>query len=180
MELINIIPSESKLWEQAWRLYTESFPEHERRRISSHARAVEDPDFHTRVAIDNGNLLAILFYWTMGDGQIYIEHIAVNPQMRGRSIGSTLLRNFTAQNPDAMVIVEIDPPTGDEVAQRRIAFYEKAGFHSTGLTFNHPSYRKNGGLCHNLSVLSYPAPISGEEYAEFVDFVRNKVLRYID
>jgi ribosomal protein S18 acetylase RimI-like enzyme len=178
MELINIIPSESKLWEQAWRLYTESFPEHERRRISSHARAVEDPNFQTKVVIENGNLLAILFYWTLGDDRIYIEHLAVNPQMRGRNIGSTILRNFMAQNPDGTMIVEAGAPS-DETSRRRAAFYTKAGFIDTGFVYNHPSYCKNG-LRHDLSVLSRPAPISEEEFAQFVDFLHGKVLRYID
>lgn len=178
MELINIIPSESKLWEQAWRLYTESFPEHERRRISSHVLAVDDPHFHTRVAIENGNLLAILFHWTLGDKRTYIEHIAVNAQMRGRNIGSTILHNFIDQNPDTTVILEIDPPV-DEVSERRLAFYEKAGFRNTGFLYTHPSYQKKG-LRHDLLVLSHPRAISEEEFALFTDFMRNKVLRYID
>lgn len=178
MELINIIPSDSKLWEQAWRLYTESFPEHERRRISSHVRAVEDPDFHTEVAIENGNLLAILFYWTTGSGMVYIEHIAVNPQMRGRGIGSDILCDFMARNRKRTVLLEIDPPV-DITSEQRLAFYERSGFRNTGFVFNHPSYQKNG-LCHDLLVLAHTSDISGEEYARFVEFLQNKVLRYID
>lgn len=176
--MINIIPSDSKLWEQAWRLYTESFPEHERRRISSHALAVEDPRFHTKVAIENGNLLAILFYWTFGEDKIYIEHIAVNPLMRGRSIGSTIMQNLAAQNPGCTLVLEIDPPV-DEVSNRRLAFYEKLGFANTGFVFNHPSYQKKGRQ-HDLVILSHPVAITEEGYNDFVEFMLGNVLKYID
>ena len=178
MEMITIIPSESKLWEQAWRLYTESFPEHERRRISSHVLAVEDPHFHTGVAVENGHLLAILFYWTAGENKVYIEHIAVNPLMRGQNVGSTILRNFMAQNPDATIILEIDPPA-DDISQRRLSFYERAGFHNTGFVYDHPSYQKKG-MHHDLLVLSYPRNISREECEQFVGFMHDEPLKYID
>ena len=178
MEMITIIPSESKLWEQAWRLYTESFPEHERRRISSHALAVDNPRFHTKIAIENGNLLAILFYWTLGENKVYIEHIAVNPLMRGQNIGSTILRNFMEQNTDATIILEIDPPV-DEVSERRLSFYMRSGFHNTGYVYDHPSYQKKGKN-HDLLVLSYPQSISEEEFGRFVEFMRTEILRYID
>ena len=178
MEMINIIPSESKLWEQAWRLYTESFPEHERRRISSHVMAAEDPRFHTEVAVENGNLMAILFYWKLAGDKIYIEHIAVNPLMRGKNIGSTILHNFTTQNPDCTIILEIDPPV-DEVSKKRLAFYERSGFVNTGHIFNHPSFQKKG-LNHDLVILSYPATITREDFDNFTETVLTDVLRYID
>ena len=178
MEIINIIPSGSKLWEQAWRLYTESFPEYERRRISSHARAVEDPRFHTKVAVENGNLMAILFYWTLGEDRIYIEHIAVNPSMRGKNIGSTILQNFTSRNQDSTIILEIDPPV-DEISKKRLSFYEKAGFANTGFVFNHPSFEKKGQE-HDLVILSYPKAISKDEFDDFTTTVLGDVLKYID
>lgn len=175
--MIGIIPSESKLWEQAWRLYTESFPEHERRRISSHVLAVDDPHFDTKVAVENGNLLGLLFYWKYGK-KIYIEHIAVNPLMRGKNIGSTILRDFIAQNPDSTVILEIDPPA-DDISQRRLAFYERLGFRRSDYAYTHPSYQKKG-LHHQLVILSYPELIDNDEFAEFQEFMQTHVLKYID
>lgn len=178
MELIDIIPSESKLWEQTWRLYNESFPECERRRISSHHRAVDDPRFYTKVALENGNLLGLLFFWRIDDQRIYIEHIAVNPSMRGRNIGSTLLSTFLKQNSDAVVILEIDPPL-DEISVRRLGFYQRLGFNNSGIIYKHPSYQKKGQE-HDLLILSYPGTITESEFEEFRVFLRDEVLKYVD
>lgn len=178
METINIIPSDSKLWEQAWRLYSESFPEHERRRISSHRRAVEDPRFHTRVAVENGNLLGLIFYWNFGDKKIFIEHIAVNPLMRCQNIGSAILSTFITQNPDTDIILEIAPPV-DEESSRRLRFYEKLGFVVNDFAYVHPSYQKKGPA-HELVILSFPAPMSAGEFEQFCEFMRDNALKYID
>ena len=177
MEIIKIVPSESKLWDQVWRLYNESFPEYERRRISSHSRASEDATFHTYIAVDNGNLLGLLFYWNY-DKKIYIEHLAVNPTMRGKSIGSNIMKEFIAENKGATIILEIDPPV-DDISKRRLSFYEKLGFRDTKQTYRHPSYSKNGQP-HLLRILSYPKSISEHEFEEFQKFMFEKVMKYID
>ncbi|MCD8072609.1 MAG: GNAT family N-acetyltransferase [Alistipes sp.] len=177
MELLKITPSESRLWEQVWRLYNESFPEYERRRVSSHTMACEDPDFHTYISIDNGNLQALLFYWTYGK-YIYIEHVAVDPHLRGKSIGSKLLTSFARDNGDCTIILEIDPPC-DDISRRRLAFYERIGFKNTGRIFTHPSYSRSG-QGHELLVLSYPENLDDPEYKEFMEFVSEKVLKYRD
>ncbi len=177
MEFISIVPSESRLWEQVWRLYLDSFPEHERRRISSHSRACEDKAFKTHIALENGNLLGLLFYWEY-EGYIYIEHIAVNPSMRDNGIGATMMGELLADNFDRKVILEIDPPA-DENSQRRLEFYKRLGFADTGTVYLHPSYTKNG-TPHELLVLSWPEAASESEMARFKEFMRDHPLKYID
>lgn len=178
MELIDISPSDTALWDEAWKLYVASFPEHERRSADCHAKALESNDFHTKAAVENGDLLAILFYWTFGDNDIYIEHIAVTPRMRGHNIGSSVLCEFAQQNLRASIILEIDPPQ-DEISQRRLAFYEKLGFHDSGFIFEHPSYR-TGGRRHNLLILSYPSRILEDEFEKFVSFLNARPLAHTD
>lgn len=177
MELLRVSPAGSKLWDQVWRLYTDSFPEYERRRISSHARACEDGQFNTCIAVDNGNLLALLFYWKY-DEYVYIEHIAVLPALRGRNIGSSLLAEFITQNKDKKIILEIDPPV-DDISKRRLAFYERIGFRNDEYSYIHPSYTKNGQK-HELHILTYPESITEEEFGKFKQFMEERVLKYID
>lgn len=177
MEIIKVIPSNSNLWDQVWRLYVESFPEHERRRISSHMRAAENPAFHTYIGVDNGNLQAILFYWTY-DNNIYVEHVAVNPLLRGKNIGSTLMASFIEQNKNTGIILEIEPPI-DEDTKRRLSFYEKLGFVFNDVHYLHPSYCKKGPE-HELKILSYPSAVSEEQLERFKEFMNTTVLQYID
>lgn len=177
MELLKITPTESKLWEQVWRLYTESFPEWERRRISSHSRATEDVGFHTYIALENGNLLGLLFYWEY-DKTIYLEHIAVNPAMRGKSIGSNIIRELIDKYPGYSLLLEVDPPI-DEISQRRVKFYERLGFVMNDYPYMHPSYSTNG-KAHELRIMSFPTAISNDKFEEFRNYIKTKVIKYID
>jgi GNAT superfamily N-acetyltransferase len=178
MDLLKIIPSESRLWEQVWRLYSDSFPEYERRGINSHLQATDDPAYFTEIALDNGNLTAILFYWRYNSSYIYLEHLAVRPEMRGQHIGSRLLGQFLRRNNESKIILEIDPPI-DEISEKRLEFYNRAGFSMNNYAYTHPSYSKNGKV-HELKLLSAPGHISPEEFEEFTKFMNDKVLRYID
>lgn len=104
--------------------------------------------------------------------------MAVNPQMRGKRIGSKLLGDFIAANAGKTVVLEIDPPE-DEVSKRRLAFYERVGFTNTGRIFRHPSYNKNG-TGHDLLILSYPGELDETAYRKFTETVTEKVLKYVD
>lgn len=177
MEIIRIIPSDNKLWEQVWRIYTESFPEPQRRRISSHTRAVEDPAFHTYIAVDNGTLLGLLFYWNYDD-KIFIEHLAIEPSRQGQNIGSTIMREFMEDHRQATIILEIDPPQGD-LSRDRLRFYERLGFRQTGFGYTHPSYRKKGEP-HELEIMSWPEALSAKEFEEFMEFIFSRVMTYTD
>lgn len=177
MEIIKVVPSNSNLWDQVWRVYVESFPEHERRRISGHTRACENESFHTYIAVDNGNLQAIIFYWTYGN-TIYIEHFAVNPLMRGKNIGTKLLSDFIVQNKGMNIILEIEPPV-DEITKRRLNFYDRIGFLYNEYHYVHPSYTKKG-TPHELKIMSYPNKVTPEELDKFKEFMSSTVMQYID
>ena len=177
MEIIKITPSDSKLWEQVWRLYIDSFPEWERRRISSHGRATEEDDFNTYIALDDGNLMGLIFYWKNNDF-IYVEHLAITSSMRGKSFGSRIIEELIDEYPGYSILLEIDPPT-DEISERRLAFYQRLGFMMNDYEYIHPSYSKNV-MPHHLKIMSYPEPLSRERFESFKEYMANKVLKYID
>lgn len=72
---------------------------------------------------------------TWGDESVLCSFLAVEPAMRGRGIGSLVLRRLCAYYESAKgIIVEVEQPElAEEEAdrlhrERRIAFYERAGF----------------------------------------------------
>lgn len=178
MEFIKISPSESKLWEQVWRLYTDSFPEWERRRISSHDRASEDDDFHTYIALDNGNFIGLVFYWKYAS-YIFIEHLAVAPQLRGKNIGSKIITALIEEHPQHTILLEIDPPA-DDISKRRLRFYERLGFVINDFEHIHPSFSRNNGKEHELRIMSYPDRLTQEEFDRFRDYMYDRIMKYID
>lgn len=127
--------------EKVWRLYEESFPAHERRSLTAQEQAFADCRARSKVMLDDeGEVMALVFYWLYA-GMVYVEFLAVNPAMRGRNIGSGVVERLLELYPGKLVILEIEPPQ-EEMAVRRLHFYERLGFVRNPYNYIHPSYRK--------------------------------------
>lgn len=125
---------------------------------------------------DDGTFEGLLFFW-LYDQAVYVEHLAVRPEMRGRNIGSRLVEELAERYPNRTVILEIDPPE-DEISCRRKGFYERLGFKANGCyRYVHPSYLVGEQAHpHDLVLMSYPAQLTDEQTEDFVKFMASHVL----
>lgn len=180
MYLTELRKAGGELQQQAWELYEASFPDHERWQKEAFGRACEDERFNTKLAVDeNGELMALLYYWLFGEF-LYVEFLAVNPEMRGRNIGSEIIAALIKENPGRKVMLEIDPPV-DEISIRRLRFYERLGFVANGYEHIHPSYISGDAAHpHLLVVLTHGRVITSNEFMEFRTFLLSVLEKYGD
>ena len=78
------------LFDASLTLYETSFPPNERRTRDDHLRALQDADFVPLGAVEDGRLLADIFLWKT-DGFVYLEHFAVQPELRSHGTGGKIL-----------------------------------------------------------------------------------------
>lgn len=176
--LSNFIDMERQLQEEVWDLYVGSFPHYEIWSRSSLEKASSDPDCHTKVMLDeHGYLMALLFYWTHAN-LLYIEFLAVKPDMRGRNIGTQLINQLTEDYQGYEIILEIDPPQ-DSISIRRQHFYERIGFVMNDYEHIHPSYMKGEKAHpHDLKIMSYGGLVSESEFNKFRQFLFGIIEKY--
>lgn len=86
-------------WDEAWAIYQNSFPQKEIRSLEDHLQALSDPHYTADGIWSDGRLTGILYYWTAPE-YVYIEHLAISPDLRGANMGSRVLEAF-AGRPDA-------------------------------------------------------------------------------
>lgn len=135
-------------------LYNSSFPENERRLYKSAEHVanfikMKGGKLRGFVVDDNSGdpallkpedhlFIGFLTYWVF-EGYIYVEHFAVQPERRGRNIGSKMLEHLF-KTVGENVLIEVEKPETDE-ARRRIAFYERNGFRLRGdINYVQPPY----------------------------------------
>lgn len=172
--------ADPSLRESAWDIYFDSFPEYERRSRRAHDMALEHGQFHPTVVHDGeGRALGIVFYW-LHENMLFVEHIAVNPEVRGQNVGSSIMKELFSRHPERIVMLEIEPPA-DEITTRRKVFYERLGFVPNGFYYVHPSFATGEkAVPHELVIMSRGRKLTGEEFASFRELLRSTLMRYVD
>ena len=153
-------------WDEAWAIYQNSFPQKEIRSLEDHLQALSDPHYTADGIWSDGRLIGILYYWTAPE-YVYIEHLAISPDLRGANMGSRVLEAFCRKA--GRIVLEIDPPE-TEIAVRRLRFYERLGFVRNDYHYVHPSFQRPYEP-HQLVLMSYPKAMTDEECRSFGRFV---------
>lgn len=180
MKAVELSEAGDELLHSARKLYEESFPSYERRTWDTQMRAASNPDARCNLMLsDDDVFLALLFYW-IHDHIVYVEYLAVNPNLRGQNIGSRVMEHLIEGYHEKSIILEIDPPV-DEISIRRLHFYERLGFVKNSYTYVHPSYSTGpDSYPHELSVLSYEKTLLNKDFDRFITFMKDVVLKYIN
>lgn len=155
-------------------LYSQSFPIFEQRTEAQQECAFSSANYHMVAYEEDAVLIGFVAYWEFDD-YVYIEHCAINRELRGQGYGSRLLSGFISECPKR-VLLEIDPVM-DEVSKARLGFYRKCGFHENPHPHFHPPYRK-GFKAHPLRVLTTGRPITEKEYASFLQDLNGTVMKF--
>lgn len=149
----------SEFFDEAWKLYEESFPESEKRTLEEQKILEENLKYNTLGFIDNNKLVAILFYWDFSTHN-FVEHFAVNKELRGKSYGSKILEIFLSSHKN--VVLEIEE-IYDLISEKRLRFYEKFGFVVNDYEHYQVPFRKNQDEL-KLLFLSHKNYLSKQEY----------------
>ncbi|MFI3296568.1 MAG: GNAT family N-acetyltransferase [bacterium] len=150
MQLHKIISSETEKISKILDIYVDSFPEEERRPVPQWLDILKyNTNFTLYGVMIDGDAVGFLTAWEVMPEIIYIEHFAISSTMRGKSIGSEVMREFIAIKENSTIILEVEEPTlalcdiEKKIRKSRIKFYEKLGFKLQNLDYFQPSYHND-------------------------------------
>lgn len=164
-----LLSTSDSLFERFSELFQSSFPVNERRPLESLKKIISDEhDVYCDAVLKDIVFVGLLVYWDFSDF-VYVEYLAVNPDIRGGGIGARILSQLKdcVRRP---VVLEVEPPL-NELAKRRIGFYERNGFVLLDNEYFQPSYGLMPGL--ELKLMS-----SGKlmlDIPEVIDIIHRRV-----
>lgn len=121
-------------------LYEQSFPVEERRPWALIAKPSKKDSPKLFAILADGHIAGMLTLWTF-DHFAYIEHLAVNPDLRGKGVGSEAIREIAEKVGMKPIVVEIEPPTDTHPdTLRRHDFYSRLGFQTIATDYIQPPY----------------------------------------
>lgn len=128
IEYSQVLPH-SEMLKSIETLYIDSFPPVERRKFANVEILLEKENvpFHILAATEDGKLVGFLTYWEFEDFR-YIEHFAVDSEMRGKGHGTEILAHFIKECDKTPVVLEVEMPESSADARRRVDFYMRHCF----------------------------------------------------
>ena len=151
-----VCSSAHPLFPAAWRVYQVSFPDNEKRSLAAQDALFSLPAYSFTVWHRAGIIAGFIAAWRYADFS-YLEHVAVNPEMRSSGYGRAIVKEW-ADAEAAPVLLEIDPVV-DAVSRRRLQFYLSLGFIDDGIDHVQPSYI-DGVTPIPMRLLFYPQRFS--------------------
>ena len=121
-------------------LYHFSFPVEERRPWVNIIKQINLSSQFSMYAVkdSNNSFVGFITTWNFPEA-IYIEHFAVSESMRGTGYGTEIIKFFYSLNTN--IIFEVELPGSNEMADKRISFYQRNGFKTLpNVAYTQPPY----------------------------------------
>jgi GNAT superfamily N-acetyltransferase len=153
-------------------LYLNSFPPEERRTLEGLGNQLLEPGCSVNVVWKSQMVAGLCIHWDF-DELLFVEHIAVQPLLRGQKIGETIMNQITEMT-DNPVVLEIEPPL-DEWSRRRMNFYIRMGFQLLDVDYLQPSYTVHG-LGYPMNLMANKL-LADSEIKRFIAEIYNRVYK---
>ena len=155
-------------------LMEKSFPTDERRPYEKQKALLSEPMYSIYgVKPDSGGVTAFITVWQF-EHFAYVEHFAVDPDCRGSGIGSAVLRELVSEL-SCTVCLEVELPEND-IAKRRIAFYERNGFVTNSYPYIQPPYAEEQSPLP-LIIMTSGRTVSEDEFEVMKGLLYKKVYK---
>lgn len=143
-------------------LYESSFPANERRDWNDWLTLIGKPEFSLHQIDDHEGFIGFITAWQLHDF-IFFEHFSILPQKRRQNYGTEAMLKLLKQSSNNFILEVEEPDT--EMAKKRIAFYERIGFHVNRYEYYQPPYNPGKNKV-KLLLMSYPQKLDKYRFGE--------------
>jgi len=155
-------------------LLASSLPPDEHRSHAAQKALLDEPAYAILTGEEAGVIRAIMAVWEFACFR-YIEHFAVDPALRGQGIGAAMLREYLCRDA-RRIVLEVEPPE-NEIAIRRIGFYERCGLSLSRFSYAQPPLNPGDGMLP-LMLMSSGGVLSDDEAAAVRDTLYREVYHW--
>ncbi|HHY31088.1 MAG TPA: GNAT family N-acetyltransferase [Syntrophaceticus sp.] len=160
----------NKEFQELWKIYQYSFPASERRDLQHQKQILDNPLYHIMPLYAEQKLNGFLAFWNL-KSFIFIEHLAIKKELRGKGYGSKAIERLISKYPK--IVLEVEKPDTCN-ARRRISFYERLGFILNLYPYLQPPYNPRMHPVP-LFLMSFPHKLNKGEFRQTKDILYKRV-----
>lgn len=159
MQFIPILQNENETAQKIFQSYTTTFPPEERRETEQFLDLFNNSNTQITSILVNKKEIGYLILWHFSEF-VFIEHFEVFSEYRNQKFGQKILEKLKEIYPH--LVLEAEPEHLNEIAKRRINFYQRCGFSIINKNYIQPSYGA-GKESINLYLLANFIPKKNDE-----------------
>ena len=173
--MISIVPittADEQMYSYVEKLIVASFPSDEYRALDQLRAFTDAPNaFTNHVVKEDDRMIGLFTSWDFDDF-VYVEHFATDPEVRNGGYGKKIMEAFCNQC-SKPIVLEVEEPE-EEMAKRRVGFYERLGYKLWGANYEQPPY-KEGDHFLPMRIMAYGALECERDY----DRVKEMLYKYV-
>ncbi len=164
-----------KDFDEVFSIMEESFPKDEYRSREKQMALLSVPEYHLCCKRVSGKIAGFLAFWDLGE-VLFIEHFAVKKELRGKGLGKEMLSELFSEKKVGFCL-EVELPE-NEIARRRIAFYERMGLHFHDFPYLQPSMDE-GREPVPLRIMTNTPQLSADDFENLRNLLYKKIYKVI-
>lgn len=139
LRIQRITMADTAFYDYMENLIIASFPPEEYRKLEELRNYTDTKTiFHNNIILQDEAPIGLITYWDF-DAFCYIEHFAIAPHLRNGGYGKEAL-NHLCKILERPIVLEVEIPE-EEMAKRRIGFYQRQGFILWEKPYQQPPYK---------------------------------------
>lgn len=166
------IEKDTSQFDLLWEIYLEAFPLYEQRSKEDICTLIENDRFIFASLKRDGNIIGLAGYRIIDD-IVYLEYLAIIPELRGAGAGSEFLKVFIQMFEDKTIVLEVEVPH-TEIQHRRISFYERNGFFLNKHIFKQPPLQERFETV-DLQLMTFPGTCSNSDWETIANTLLSRV-----
>jgi len=172
--LIKRITSDSKEFNNAWKILSSSIPSGEIRNYAGEKALFKNKAFRLFGAYLDSKLIGFAAVFVLKEF-VFIDDMAILKGYRNKGYGTLLIKDIIINSKSKPVILETEKPENKQ-SKRRIRFYRKNGFYLNNLNYLLPGLRKNNPSVPMI-LMSYPKKLKQKEFSRINKIIYQKVYK---
>lgn len=173
LRLQRIHTADAELYAFMEQLLTASFPPEEYRALEQLRLYTDTREaFHNNVILDGETPVGLFTYWDFGDF-CYGEHFAIDPERRNGGYGKRALEELCRTVHPRPIVLEVEMPE-EEMARRRIGFYQRQGFALWDKPYQQPPYKPGDGYLP-MRLMAYGGMDPEQDFGKVRDCIYHEV-----
>ena len=155
MKFAPIHTFETALSHEIYASYCQSFPEDERRELAQFQKLFNHKMVELLSIVQENKNIGYLILWKLSHF-VFIEHFEVFETFRGQSFGSQILKELSDIYPK--IVLETEHGNLNEIAKRRVSFYQRNGFSIIDNNYIQPKYSEEKKSLPLLLLANFTTP----------------------